>query len=200
MFSATGKPRMHSAAWRVSLWGTLGFACGTLIVFVFLHRFVSHDIQQRSDAWLSGEVEVLGDVAERTPKDALYSRVLSEVAELASKEVPDKQRSDDALNDSVFFLQTATDQSLSLWVGQGDGVRYLTAIRAAKIVAGTPSDLHVSGFPTPFRVVSDHQDNGSIIYLGLSERDEMRVLRNLRVRFLLLGLLIVLFGQAIVFY
>jgi len=200
MFSGTDKPMIHSAAWRVSMWGSLGFACGTLIVFAFLHRFVSQDIQLRSDSWLSGEVEVLGDVAERTPKDTLYSRVVSEVAELASKEVPNKQPSDEALNDSVFFLMTGPDNSLGLWVGEGEGQQYLAAIRSAKILAGFPSDLHVPGFPTPFRVVSDHLDNGSIIYLGLSERDELRVLRNLRLRFLLLGLLIVLFGSAIVFY
>jgi signal transduction histidine kinase len=200
MFSGTGKPVIHSAAWRISMWGSLGFACGTLIIFAFLHRFVSQDIQLRSDAWLSGEVEVLGDVAERTPKDTLYSRVVSEIAELASKEVPDKQRSNDALNDSVFFLLTGPDNSLGLWVGEGNGQDYLKAIRSSRILPGFPSDLHVAGFQTPFRVVSDHLDNGSIIYLGLSERDELRVLRNLRLLFLLLGLLIVLFGSAIVFY
>ena len=63
MSSKTAKPVMHSAAWRISLWATLAFACGTMLVFVFLHRFVADDIQRRSDAWLSGEVEVLGDVA-----------------------------------------------------------------------------------------------------------------------------------------
>ena len=84
MSSRTGKPKMHSAAWRISLWATLAFACGTMVVFVFLHQFVENDIQRRSDAWLSGEVGVLGDVAERTPKDALYGRVVGEVAELAN--------------------------------------------------------------------------------------------------------------------
>ena len=199
MFSGTGKPAIRSAAWRISMWGSLGFTCGTLIVFVFLHRFVSQDIQLRSDAWLTGEVEVIGDVAERTPKDALYSRVVAEIAELASKEVPNKQISDTALNDSVFFLLTAPDNSLGLWVGQGEGQPYLTAIQAAKVVPGHASDLHVKGVSIPFRVVSDHLDNGSIIYLGLSERDELRVLRNLRLLFLMLGLLMVMFGSAIVF-
>src|SRR5580658_8257125 len=94
MFSKTARPIMHSAAWRISLWATLAFACGTMVVFVFLHQFVAGDIQRRSDAWLSGEVETLGDVAQRTPKDALYGRVVGEVAELAGKEVPNKARSD----------------------------------------------------------------------------------------------------------
>ena len=43
-------------------------------------------------------------------------------------------------------------------------------------------------------------EDGSKIYLGLSERDELRVLRNLRIRFLFLWLFNVLLGFAIVFY
>ena len=43
-------------------------------------------------------------------------------------------------------------------------------------------------------------EDGSNIYLGLSERDKIRVLRKLRERFLWLWLLIVLLGFAIVFY
>jgi len=83
MSSKTDKKPMRSAAWRISLWATLAFAFGTMVVFVFLHNFVAGDIQRRGDVWLSGEVETLGDVAEHTPKDALYDRVVGEVAELA---------------------------------------------------------------------------------------------------------------------
>jgi signal transduction histidine kinase len=196
----TGRPIMHSAAWRISLWATLAFAIGTMLVFTMLHRFVANDIQRRSDAWLSGEVGVLGDVAARTPKDHLYSRVVGEVAELASREIPNKQRSDGNKNDSVFFLQAGEDGAPKLWVGSGDGAPYLAAIRASKAVPDVPYDLHVQGFNIPFRVVSVRLEDGSYIYLGLSERDELRVLRNLRTRFLTLWMLIVLFGFAIVFY
>jgi signal transduction histidine kinase len=191
---------MHSAAWRISLWATLAFACGTMLVFVFLHNFVADDIQRRSDAWLSGEVEVLGDVAERTPKDALYDRVVGEVAELAGKEVPNKLLSESSSNDSVFFLQTGGDGSLKLWVGAGDGRPNLKAIRAIQIVPDHPTDLRVEGFDIPFRVASIRIDDGSDIYLGLSERDELRVLRSLRLRFILIWLLLVLFGFGIVFF
>jgi signal transduction histidine kinase len=191
---------MHSAAWRISLWATLAFACGTLLVFVFLHRFVASDIQRRSDAWLSGEVEVLGDVAERTPKDALYDRVVGEVAELAGKEVPNRFLSESASNDSVFFLQTGTDNSLQLWVGAGNGVPFLKAIRSSRILPDRPIDVHVQGFDVPFRVASMRIEDGSIIYLGLSERDELRVLHNLGLRFTLLWLLLVFLGFGIVFF
>jgi signal transduction histidine kinase len=200
MFSGTGKTMLRSAAWRISFWATLAFACGTLVIFVFLHRFVSHDIQQRSDDWLSGEVEVLGDVAERTPRDALYGRVVGEIAELASREVPNKLPSSAGQNDSVFFLQTAPDGSLALWVGVGDGAQFLDAIHHLRNVTDTPSDLKVNGVGIPFRVASDHVADGSRIYLGLSERDELRVLRNLRFRFALLWLAVVFVGAAIVFY
>ncbi len=215
MFSKTDLPasgartaRLHSAAWRISLWATLAFAVGTLSVFSVLHRFVAHDIQRRSDAWLSGEVEVLGDVAERTPKDTLYSRVVGEVAELASKEVPDKLRApgpeteaDRQLEDSsVFFLEVGGDGASRLWVGSGSQSATLQAIRSVPHPEDTPYDVRINGFRIPFRVASVRIDDGSRIYLGLSERDQLRVLRNLRVRFSVLGVTIVLFGFAIVFF
>ena len=200
MSSKTANPVMHSAAWRISLWATLAFAIGTMLVFAMLHSFVASDIQRRSDAWLSGEVAVLGDVAGRTPKDRLYGRVVREVAELASREVPDKLRSNSNENDSVFFLQTGDDGALKLWVGAGDGIPNLAAIRARKFISDVPYDLNVKGFNHPFRVASVRLDDGSHIYLGLSERDELRVLRNLRYRFFCLWLLIVLFGSVIVFF
>jgi signal transduction histidine kinase len=200
MSSKTAKPILHSAAWRISLWATLAFACGTMLVFVFLHRFVASDIQRRSDAWLSGEVEVLGDVAERTPKDALHDRVVAEVAELAGREVPNRDPMASTSNDSVFFLQTGSDGSLLLWVGAGSGLPNLKAIQTSRIVPDRPTDLNVQGTAIPFRVASTRTDDGSYIYLGLSERDELRVLRNLRARFILLWLVLVLLGFGIVFY
>jgi signal transduction histidine kinase len=204
MSSGTARPEIQtgtrSAAWRISLWATLAFAIGTMVVFLFLHRFVSTDIQRRSDAWLAGEVEVLSDVAKRTPKDALYGRVVREVAELASREVPNKQRSSDGLNDSVFFLQTAPDGSLALWVGAGDGSAELQAIHGSKIAQDTPFSVYTRDREIPFRVAAVRTDGGGSIYLGLSQHDELRVLKSLRIRFLLLWLLIVLLGFAIVFY
>ena len=204
MSSKAPNPIMRSAAWRISLWATLAFAIGTMFVFAMLHRFVADDIQRRSDAWLSGEVEVLGDVAERTPKDRLYSRVVGEVAELASKEVPNKERSasseDANENDSVFFLQAEDAGPVRLWVGSGDGSVALAAIRSTKAQQDVPFDVRVQGFTIPFRVALVRIADGSNIYLGLSERDELRVLRNLRVRFLTLWLTSVLLGFVIVFY
>ena len=202
MSSKPAKSPMRSAAWRISLWATLAFAIGTMIVFIILHRSVAADIQRRSDAWLSGEVAVLGDVAQRTPKDRLYSRVVGEVAELASREVPNRQQASSTghENDSVFFLQAAEGNPASLWVGSGDGAANLAAIRSTRIQQDVPVDVRVRGFSIPFRVASVRIPDGSSIYLGLSERDELHVLRNLRVRFLTLWLASVLLGFFIVFY
>lgn len=193
---------MRSAAWRISLWATLAFAVGTMFVFAMLHRFVADDIQRRSDAWLSGEVEVLSDVAARTPKDRLYSRVVGEVAELASREVPNRQKSTSSSNenDSVFFLQAADETPARLWVGSGNGVDTLAAIRATRAQQDVPVDVRVKGFNIPYRVASVRIADGSSIYLGLSERDELHVLRSLRARFLTLWLASVLLGFFIVFY
>src|SRR5580658_3342770 len=199
MFSKTVKP-MRSAAWRISLWAALAFACGTMVVFIFLHQFVAGDIQRRTDAWLAGEAGVLSDVAERTPKGVLYRRVVGEVAELASREVPHKRGVRSGLNDSVFFLQTAPDGSVGLWVGAGDVNAHLAAVRNGRIVPDTPTSVRITGFDAPFRVVCVRMNNGGQIYLGLSERDQLRVLGKLRLRFVFLWLLIVLIGSAIVFY
>jgi signal transduction histidine kinase len=191
---------LRSEAWGISLWATLAFAIGTMFVFWMLQNFVARDIQQRSDAWLSGEVGVLGDVAGRTPKDRLYQRVVGEVAELASREVPNRERSGANESDSVFFMQIGSEGHVDLWVGAGDEASSLAAIRSTRAVTDAPYDLHVKGFAVPFRVATVQMEDGSHIYLGLSEKDELRVLRNLRVRFLTLWLVIVLLGFLLVFY
>lgn len=200
MFSKTAKPGLRSAAWRISLWATLAFACATLLVFVFLHRFVANDIERRSDAWLTGEVGVLADVAEQTPRNALYDRVVGEVAELAGKEIPNRLLSEDRSNDSVFFLQTSSDGTPTLWVGSGIAAPFLQAIQKTGVPLDRPADVRVNGFGVPFRVASARLQNGSLVYLGLSERDELRVLRQLRIRFVILWPLLVLLGFAIVFF
>jgi signal transduction histidine kinase len=87
-----------------------------------------------------------------------------------------------------------------LWVGAGNGDAALAAIQKSKMLPDIPRDLQVNGFTIPFRVTSSRVRDGSRIYLGLSERDELQLLRNLSLRFLFLWLLIVTLGFAIVFY
>ncbi len=195
----SSRPVVRSAAWRISVWGTLAFAFGALAVFIFLHRFVAGEFQRRSDAWLLGEIEVLRDLAEQSPKDALYNRVLGELADTLNKEIPDATESEKSSNDSVFFLQTGENGSPQLWVGADTGEKTLRAVSHSRIVRGLPMDIPVDGFPIPFRVVSTRIKDGSRIYLGLSERYEMRTLHTLTTRFLILWMVIVLSGFAMVF-
>src|SRR4051794_9931581 len=199
MSSETLRPVTRSAAWRISLWGTLAFAIGAMVVFLFLQRFVSRDIQRRNDAWLWGELSLLGDIAERTPRDALYSQVVGEIAEVVRKEVPSKKRALGHANDQVFFLQEGDDHSLKLWVGAGKGEAALRAIMRTRILPDQPVDLRIDGLSIPFRVVSIRIEEGSRIYLGLSEEDQLRVLRSMRIFFSLLWLLIVVLGFGLVF-
>jgi signal transduction histidine kinase len=124
---------------------------------------------------------------------------VGEVAELAEHEVPNKSAGEDESSDTVFFLQERADRSLSLWVGAGNGEAALRAIQSANIAPDHPTDVRVEGFEIPFRVALDRFNDGSRIYLGLSERDELRVLRDLRFRFILIWLFLVLLGFAVVF-
>lgn len=197
---------MRSAAWRISIWAALAFMFGTVVVFIVLDRFVASDIQRRGDAWLTGEVEVLGDVAEHTPNDALYNRVVGEVAELASREVPNREVSEpgttkppESENDSVFFLQVGADGTLKLWVGPGDGRAELAALAGSRAALERPESIRVAGTRIPFRVAALEMRDGSRVYLGLSERDERRVLGKLRVRFFALWLALVALGWASVY-
>lgn len=199
MFSEAPRRIAGSAAWGISCWGTVAFAIGTLIIFTFLHRFIAGDIQRRNDAWLWGEVSLLGEIAERTPKDSLYSHVVGAIAEVVRKEIPYDENSPENSNDQVFFLQEGEDSSLRLWVGSGSGGAVLQSIRRSPILPDQAIDLQVNSNPIPFRVVESRIEDGSHIYLGLSERQQIRVLKNLRTYFVVLWMVIVLFGFGLMF-
>jgi signal transduction histidine kinase len=170
-----------------------------MVLFQFLHRFVSNDIQRRNDAWLWGEVSLLGDIAARTPRDALYSQGVGEIAEVVRREVPSTKRPLGHAKDQVFFLQESEDHSLRIWIGAGAGDAALRSILRTRILPDQPVDLQIDGEPIPFRVVSLRIEDGSRIYLGLSEEDHLRVLQSLRAFFFLLWLLIVILGSGLVF-
>lgn len=200
MYFATNKPGFRTAAWRISLWGTLAFAAGTLVVFLFLNHYVSKEIQSRSDAWLSGEIDVLSDVAKHTPKDDLYDRIVDEVAELATKEVPSDNTAGSDWNEAVFFLQTDQSQQVKLWVGKGSSAPYLEAIVEGKMVPGKLADIRLPSYSYPYRVVGYQTEDGSRNYLGLSERNDVRVIRRMRLYLLGICLLIVVLGFLLIYF
>ena len=183
-----------TAAWRISIWTAVAFAVGTALAFSIVYFLVAKAIQERSDAWLSGEAEVLARVSIDTPKDHLYNRIVREVAELATQELPDERNARGQRLNSVFFLQIDPNNNENpLWVGPGSNDAFLTAIQRTKVVADIPQSLNVEGWPMAFRVVS-RNENGRMIYLGLSTRGARNLLSTLTRRFLLLWGATVLMG------
>ena len=140
-----------TAAWRISIWTTLAFALGTALAFSIVYFLVAQGIRERSDAWLSGEAEVLAQVSADTPKDHLYNRIVGEVAELATQEVPDERNARGERLNSVFFLATDPNNSETpLWVGPGSKDAFVKAIQRANLVPGTPQSIDVEGWPKHF--------------------------------------------------
>src|SRR6202158_6308971 len=92
-----------TAAWRISTWTTLAFALGTAAAFSIVHLLVAQGIWERSDTWLSGEAQVLAQVSADTPSGHLSKRIVREVAELATQEVPDERNARGERLNSVFF-------------------------------------------------------------------------------------------------
>lgn len=183
-----------TAAWRISIWTTLAFAVGTALAFSILYLLVARGIWGRGDAWLSGEAEVLAQVSADTPRDHLYNRVVGEIAELATRELPDERNARGQNLNSVFFLEEDSDSTMSpLWVGPNPKDAFLRAIHQTELGLGTPQSLKVDGWPRTFRVVARHE-NGRTIYLGLSTRGAMRLLHTMTRRFLLLWSGTVLMG------
>ena len=183
-----------TAAWRISIWTTLAFALGTALAFSIVYFLVAKNIQERSDAWLSGEAAVLTRVSADTPRDYLYNRIVGEVAELATQELPDERNARGQRLNSVFFLESDPNNNESpLWVGPGSDDIFLKAIQRTNLVPGIPQSVKVEGWPTTFRVVTRHE-NGRTIYLGLSSRGARYMLRALTRCFLLLWVTTVLMG------
>jgi hypothetical protein len=114
-----------TAAWRPSIWTTLAFAVGSALAFLIVYMLVAKGIRERSDAWLVGEAEVLSQVARETPRDNLYRRIVEEVAELATQEVPDERNS--GANGSTPFSSCRPSLITVRLCGLGLGPRSLSS-------------------------------------------------------------------------
>jgi signal transduction histidine kinase len=200
MFSGTTKHPQRTAAWRLSIGTTLAFALGTAVAFVIIYIPVADSIRQRTDAWLSGEADVLADIAMNTPQDNLYDRIVAEAAELATREVPEEDDENRGREPrSVFFLQTSADTKSPLWVGPGSKELFLQAIEQTRLTPGIPQSIRVDGFPNSFRVVTSRPERGGVIYLGLSDRSAQLLLAKLTRRFVLVWVGMVLLGFIIAY-
>jgi signal transduction histidine kinase len=192
MFSKRPKAQGISAAWRIAIWPTIAFAVGSAGAFVIMYLLIARDIRQRSDAWLSGEAETLSEVSENTPRDAVYDRLVGEVAELAAHEVSSGIESG-GQQSSVFFLQTEAGQE-PIWVGPGPREKFLDAIQPAELVPGVPGNVQVPGWTKAFRVVYKVRDNGGHLYLGFADVAGSRMLDRLTERCLLVWAVTVALG------
>jgi signal transduction histidine kinase len=85
----------------------------------------------------------------------------------------------------VFFLWVnPTPSGDILFVGPGSKDAFWRAIKQAHFVEGIPQSIRVEGWQPPFRVVTQMDERGSPIYLGLSERGARHILHTLTKRFL----------------
>src|SRR5215471_615352 len=168
MFSKLLRPSRNTAAWRIAVWTTLAFALGSAFAFGITYMVVANSVRERSDAWLSGEAGVLSEVSNTTPQDALYDRIMAEVAELATHEVPDgRGLQAGTTSSSAFFLQTGMRGEASLWVGPEMKDPFLRAVQHTNLTLNKPQSIRIDGESTRFRVVARHLDQGGMIYLGL---------------------------------
>src|ERR1700691_5313120 len=152
MFSNMPRNLRTTAAWRLSIWTTLAFALGTAGAFTIVYFLVAQGLRDRSDTWLSGEAEVLAQVSADTPSDHLYARIVREVAELATQEVPEERDARGEGMNAVFFLATDPNNTEGpLWVGPDSKDAFITAIQRASLVPGVAQTLKVEGWRPTFR-------------------------------------------------
>ena len=172
-----------TAAWRIALWTTLAFSIGTFVAFFTVYLVVAQEVRSRSDAWLTGEAQVLAQIAEHTPQGRLHNQIVEEIAELAMQEVPDERGYGGERLNSVFFLRVNPGGDI-LFVGPGSKDSFWRAIQDARLQVGAPQSLRVEGWYPSFRVVLQVHERGNPTYLGLSERGARHVLNALTYRFL----------------
>lgn len=174
----------RSAAWRIAVWPTVALAVGIALTLAIMYFLIARDVRARSDAWLSGEAEVLADVSENTPRDALYDRLVQEVAELASREVPDTSDAYGKHQSSVFFLKTESRQA-PIWVGPTPKELFIPAVTSMPLVPGVPANVRVQGWRKAFRVVYHAQKDGGRLYLGFADLGGAQMLDRLTERCLM---------------
>lgn len=195
MFSRISESFYRTSAWRLALRSTLVFAVGSAAVFLIMYIIVAHAVRERSDSWLIGESETLTQVALNTPRDALYDRIVEEVAELASQEVSYDGSGHHIEGNTVFFAQTDGPSHPPVWVGPPDSRKFLNALKNHSISHGAPASVRVAGWNEPFRVVAvDMRSGDGRIYLGMQDTAAAALMRRLLVRFALGWLCMVAFG------
>lgn len=166
-----------------------------------MYSLVAGAVRERGDSWLIGESETLKQVAITTPRDALYGRIIDEVAELATQELAYDGKGHHSATNTVFFLQTDDSGREPLWVGPANNSPFIDAIRKLNIREHTAVSIRMSGWRSPFRVVAADlgpQAGGAAgsgrIYLGLLDTEAQDLLFNLLLWFIFGWICMVGFG------
>ena len=166
-----------------------------------MYSLVAGAVRERGDSWLIGESETLKQVAITTPRDALYGRIIDEVAELATQELAYDGKGHHSATNTVFFLQTDESGREPLWVGPANNSPFIDAIRKLNIREHTAVSIRMSGWRSPFRVVAADlgpQAGGAAgsgrIYLGLLDTEAQDLLFNLLLWFIFGWICMVGFG------
>jgi len=168
---------------------------------MLMYGLVASAVRERGDSWLIGESETLKQVAITTPRDALYGRIVEEVAELATQELAYDGKGNHSATNTVFFLQTDDSGRPPLWVGPANNSPFIDAIRRLKIREHTAVSIRMAGWRSPFRVVAadlDPQGDAGAgtgrIYLGLLDTDAQKLLFDLLLWFFFGWICMVGFG------
>ena len=171
MFSKKPKSQGASAAWRIAIWPTAAFAVGSAVAFVIMYLLIARDIQKRSDAWLSGEAETLTDVSANTTRDALYDRLVGEVAELASREVAD---ADESRTANIPLRSSSCRPRRAKSIRSGSGPvrrnRLLPRFSERNWFRECPASVQVEGWKKAFRVVYKKGGDGGESVPGICRR------------------------------
>ncbi|HTY85273.1 MAG TPA: ATP-binding protein [Silvibacterium sp.] len=197
MFSRISSSFYRTAAWRLALRSTIAFAAISALVFFVMYSLVARTIRERTDSWLIGESETLKEVALTTPGDAVYGRIVGEVAEMATQEVAFNSHDNDASN-TVFFYQDGEGGIPPLWVGPSGKAPFIASLRQLKVPERSAVFMTVPGWRLPFRVVADAVGPGrGRIYLGLQDTAARIMLTRLLWGFFLAWIFMVAFGYVI---
>jgi signal transduction histidine kinase len=198
MFSRISSSFYRTAAWRLALRSTIVFAGSSALVFFMMYGLVASAVRERSDSWLVGESETLRQVALTTPKDALYGRIVGEVAELATQEFAFDVGRHHSTANTVFFFENGNLGEPPLWAGPSNNRALIEAIQKLRIPEHSAVSVAVPGWKLPFRVVAVDLGPGmGRIYLGLEDTSSRSMLMQLLLWFVLGWIAMVAFGFVI---
>ncbi|MBV8632731.1 MAG: HAMP domain-containing protein, partial [Silvibacterium sp.] len=131
-------------------------------------------------------------------KDALYGRIVGEIAELATQEFTFDGGGNHLASNTVFFFESQEDGEQPLWVGPAQNQALIEAVRKLKVRERSAVSMTVPGWKLPFRVVAaDLGSGGGRIYLGLQDTSARTMLTRLLLWFFLGWICMVAFGFVI---